>query len=155
MSDKYETDKNNKFISLSDICPTNVRHMTVKISFRLSNEIYNNVKNLSDKTSDSMSDICRTAIEQYIEEQRKGKNNKIQKTDDKILINELINQQKSEISYLKKGNSSLRKQLDEDIHNIQSQFDELMTNIKITNNTLKINTSNKKKSGKERLNSRM
>jgi len=110
---------------------------------------------LSDKTSDSMSDICRTAIEQYIEEQRKGKNNKIQKTDDKILINELINQQKSEISYLKKGNSSLRKQLDEDIHNIQSQFDELMTNIKITNNTLKINTSNKKKSGKERLNSRM
>jgi len=129
--------------------------MTTKISFRLSNEIYNKVKKLSDKTSDSLSDICRTAIEQYIEEKKKKRISEIQKTDDKIVINELTHQQKSEISHLGTGNISLRKQLDGDIQILQSQFDELITNIKITNNTSKKNSANKTKFKKERLNSRM
>ncbi len=151
LSDKYKTDKNNKFISLSDICPTKVRRMTVKISFRVSNKTYDKIQ----KMSDTLSDTCRTAIEQYIEQSERKKSNKIQTENDKLLTKEYIDQLKKEILYLKDENVALRKQIEEDIHHLHSGIEKLMTNIETTKQTSKPNGLKQTKSENGRFNSRM
>ena len=151
LSDKYKTDKNNKFISLLDICPTNVRCMTVKISFRVSDKTYGKIQ----KVSDTLSDTCRTAIEQYIEQSERKKSNKIQTENDKLLTKEYIDQLKKEILYLKDENVALRKQIEEDIHQLHSGIEKLMTNIETTKQTSKPNGLKQTKSENGRFNSRM
>lgn len=120
--------------------------MTVKISFRLSDKTYGKIQKVSDKTSDNLSDTCRTAIEQYIEQSGHEKSNKIQTENDKRLTKEYIDQLKKEISYLKDENVALRKQIEGDIHHLHSEIEKLMTNIETTKQT---------KSENGRFNSRM
>ncbi|GAG41807.1 unnamed protein product, partial [marine sediment metagenome] len=98
------------------------------------------------KVSDNLSDTCRTAIEQYIEQPKHKKSNKIQTENDKLFTKEYIDQLKKEISYLKDENIALRKQIEEDIHHLHSGIEKLMTNIETTKQT---------KSENERFNSRM
>ena len=151
MSNKFRTDNNKKFISLSDICPTNVKLMTVKISFRLSDKTYNKIQ----KVSDSLSDTCRTAIEEYIEQPEHKKFNKIQTENDKLLTKEYIDQLKKEISYLKDENIDLRKQIEKDIHHLYSGIEKLMTKIETIKQISKPNGLKQTKSVNGQFNSRM
>jgi len=129
--------------------------MTVKISFRLSDKTYGKIQKVSDKTSDNLSDTCRTAIEQYIKQSGHKKSNKIQTENDKHLTKEYIDQLKKEISYLKDENVALRKQIEEDIHQLHSGIEKLMTNIETTKQTSKPNGLKQTKSENGRFNSRM
>ena len=129
--------------------------MTVKISFRLSDKTYGKIQKVSDKTSDNLSDTCRTAIEQYIKQSGHKKSNKIQTENDKHLTKEYIDQLKKEILYLKDENVALRKQIEEDIQQLHSGIEKLMTNIETTKQTSKPNGLKQTKSENGRFNSRM
>ncbi|GAH11068.1 unnamed protein product [marine sediment metagenome] len=102
-----------------------------------------------------MSDICRAAIEQHIEQSEYKKSNKIQTENDKRPIKEYIDQLKKEISYLKDENIVLQKQIGEDIHHLHSGIEKLMTNIETAKQTSKPNGLKQTKSENGRFNSRM
>ena len=97
--------------------------MSFRISIRLNDDLYKKIQKLSDVLSDSLSDVCRTAIEQYILENEQEKTGKKQTKNSQTFNYNYINQLEGELSYLKNENIMLREQIDKNIFNISSQLD--------------------------------
>jgi len=103
--------------------------MTVKISFRISNKTYNQLQKIAEKNKVNLSDMCRTAITQYITQKAYTKQPKTPPTDDYTSALEDINQLKKEIFSFKQDTTTHTKQLQHDIHTVQKGIETIKTTL--------------------------